>query len=321
MRLVKNARTAHIFLYTRGKMQFGASLNFDGVQNAPISIPRKKGLTYTVAYRGEMIVVEDMSSHPLYENAPGSWQGSIIGIPLKINNSVVGVMNLSRSTIGGFQQEELRLLGLLADQAAVAISNASLHKIVTEQANTDIVTGLPNRRALDERLEEETRLARRTNSPFAVIMMDLDGFKAVNDTHGHAIGDEVLRSAFNYLAGGMRSMEEGGRRADFLARYGGDELTLVLSHTDLTSAKIVTEKILTMMREFVFILPDGHKIHLGVSGGIAVYPNHSRTGIDLLRAADGALYEAKKRKRGGFTVAKDTTAPLPPLDPLNLPGS
>ena len=308
MRLIKHARSAHIFLYTRGKLHFGAALNFDGVRNIPLAMPRKNGLTYAVAHSCEMLVVEDMSKDALYHNTPSSWTGSIIGIPLKINNNVVGVMNLSRSTLGGFQPPELRLLGSLADQAAVAISNASLHKIVTEQANSDIVTGLPNRRALDERLEEEARFAYRTNTQFAVIMMDLDGFKAVNDTHGHALGDEVLRSVFNHLAGSMRS-------TDFLARYGGDELTLILRETDLSIAKTVTGKILAMMREYAFPLASGHQIRLGVSGGIAVYPMHSRTGIDLLRAADGALYEAKKHRRGAFVVARETTVPRNSPDP------
>lgn len=303
MHLVKNARTAHIFLYTRGRLTFGAALNSDGEPNKALSNPRKDGLTYSVAYSGEAILVEDMTTHPLYANAPADWYGSIIGIPLIFNNDVVGVMNLSRSTLGGFTQAELRLLGLLADQAAVAISNASLHKSVTEQAKSDMVTGLPNRRALDERLEEEVRYAENTNSQFAVVMMDLDGFKNVNDTYGHSVGDEVLRSAFNYLAGGMRS-------ADFLARYGGDELTLILHQTDLNTARVVTDKILDMMKQYVFTASSGKTILLGVSGGIAVYPLHSRDGINLLRAADAALYHAKKYNRGGFIIAKSATGPL-----------
>ena len=144
--------------------------------------------------------------------------GSIIGIPLKINENIVGVMNLSRSTRGGFSTSELRLLELLSDQAAVAISNASLHQIISRQAYSDTVTGLPNRWALDQRLDQEVLNSRRTGNSFAVIMMDLDGFKIVNDTHGHVVGDQVLRTVFNYMATGLRA-------TDFLARYGGDELT------------------------------------------------------------------------------------------------
>ena len=174
-------------------MEFGAALYDKGTRNQPVSIPRREGLTYTVARSGEQIVVDDMKNHLLYKDLPGEWEGSVIGIPLKFNDNVVGVMNLSKSVTGGFTSSELRLLGLLADQAAVAISNASLHQLVSTQAYTDTVTGLPNRRALDERLEQEVYSARRNGYFFAVIMMDLDEFKNVNDNYGHAIGDQVLR--------------------------------------------------------------------------------------------------------------------------------
>jgi two-component system cell cycle response regulator len=311
MRLVRNARTAHIFLYTHGRLEFGAALYADGVRNKAMAIPRKNGLTDTVATRGEVIVVDDIRTHPRYQDAPDDWTGSIIGIPLIVDDVVVGVMSLSKSTKGGFTSAEMRLLELLADQAAVAISNASLHQIVTRQANSDILTGLPNRRALDERLAEEVIIARRTNTQFAVIMIDLDGFKVVNDTYGHAVGDDVLRSAFNYLAALTRS-------SDFLARYGGDELTLILRQTDIPLARIVTDKILDNIKEYSFTLPDKTKITLGLSGGIAIYPLHAYTGPDLLRAADVALYHAKKHQRGTFVIAKASTGPLPDIMAANI---
>jgi len=306
MRLVKNARAAHIFLYSHGKLNFGASLNAKGEKNKPISIPRKDGLTYFVANSGENLIVEDMSNHPLYKNLPITWTGSIIGVPLKFNNCIVGVMNLSRSTMGGFTRAELRLIGLLADQAAVAISNASLHKMVAEQANTDSLTGLPNRRALEDRLQEEIRYAKRMKSQFSVVMMDMDGFKAVNDIHGHVVGDEVLHSVFTYLA-------ENVRPTDFLARYGGDELTLLMRDSGLETAKIVTTKIVGLMKEFNFPFPENKRAELGITAGIAVYPIHAQNAGDLLRAADASLYQGKKHNRGSFVVAKKATGPLPPI--------
>jgi diguanylate cyclase (GGDEF)-like protein len=311
MRLVKNASAAHIFLYTNGKLEFGASLMDDGKRNKPFALPRPNGLTYETLRKGEQFVVEDMSSHPLYDDMSLNWKGSIIGIPLKFNNVIVGVMNLSRSTIGGFTRSEIRLLGLLADQAAVAISNARLHKQVTEQANTDSITGLPNRRALDERLQEEVRYARRIKSQFAVVMMDLDGFKNVNDTLGHAIGDEVLNSTFNYLAGKMRA-------DDFLARYGGDELTLIMRNSGMDAAASVTNKIIELMAGYTFSVntTHHHDIKLGITAGIAIYPIHATNAGDLLRAADATLYQAKKRRRGSYLIASGLTGPL---DPLSLP--
>jgi diguanylate cyclase (GGDEF)-like protein len=303
VRLIENARDVNIFLYKNHKLSFGAALDADGTRNRPWAKPRTNGLTATVAREGETIIVEDMTNHPLFQHVPAQWVGSIIGIPLKVGTNVVGVMNLSRSTLGGFSSSELRLLGLLSDQAAVAISNASLHQMISRQAYSDTLTGLPNRRALDERLEEEVLSARKNNYSFAVIMMDLDGFKAVNDTYGHSVGDDVLRLVFGQMARGVRT-------TDFLARYGGDELTLILSQTELMSAQIVTEKILEGMKRLKYRLPDGKRLKLGISGGIALYPVHARSGPDLLRAADAALYHAKRYERGTFEIAHGVTGPL-----------
>jgi diguanylate cyclase (GGDEF)-like protein len=304
MRLVNDTRVVHIFLYRNEVLEFGAALKSDG-STTLFSVPRQDGLTYTVARSGKTIVVEDIHNHPLYVNTPADWSGSIIGIPLKMNEAVVGVMNLSRSIVGGFTSAELRLLNLLADQAAVAISNASLHQQISRKAYSDTVTGLPNRRALDERLEKELQMARRTGQPFSIIMMDLDGFKNVNDTYGHTLGDQVLRVFFSYMAQGLRT-------TDFLARYGGDELTLIMSQTALPSAVLVGEKIIEKMKKFFFKAPDGKRITLGVSGGIAMYPSHGHTAADLLRAADEALYRAKRHDRGRFLVAKGLTGALEP---------
>ncbi|MDD2923513.1 MAG: sensor domain-containing diguanylate cyclase [Anaerolineales bacterium] len=312
MRLVRNARAAHIYLYSNRELSFGASLNVSGVVNKPISTPRPNGITYLAAHSGERIIVEDMANHPLYKNAPKEWAGSIVSIPLRSNDSIVGVMNLSRSITGGFNKSEMRLLGLLADQAAVAISNARLHKIVKDLANTDSITGLPNRRALDERLQEEVRYAQRMRTEFAVVMMDLDGFKNVNDTFGHAVGDDVLRSLFNYLARNMRE-------TDFLARYGGDELTLVMRNTGLKDAEAVAHKIIELVQNYKFPFPNNREINLGITAGIAVYPLHTRITGDLLRAADAALYQGKKHRRGEFIIAKGVTGPLGAVTLLRTP--
>jgi diguanylate cyclase (GGDEF)-like protein len=305
MRLVKNARSAHIYLYSNGLLDFGASLDLDGGKNKSFKPPRPNGLTYSVARSGEQILVENIKTHPLFSDISRDWASSIIGIPLKFSSSIVGVMNLSRTIAGKFTRAELRLLGLLADQAAVAISNARLHKSAMELAYTDSVTGLPNRRALDERLQEEFLHAQRMHSLFSVVMMDVDGFKKVNDTLGHSVGDDVLRSVFNYLAERMRS-------TDFLARYGGDELTLVMRQTGLEVAELVTRKLIDLVNEYTLPLLEGKNIKLGITAGIAVYPLHSYNPGDLLRAADAALYQAKKHKRGSYVVAKGMTGQLDP---------
>jgi len=298
MRLIKNAHDAHIFLYHDGMLSFGAALDNEGNHNHPFAEPRPEGLTYQVARSRQMVVVEDQRKHPLFKDTPEHWKGSIVAIPLMMGERVVGVMNLARLTTGGFTEGEIRLLSLLADQAAIAIVNARLHEAVSRQARSDILTGLPNRRALDERLEEEVKLAKHADHPLSVVMMDMDGFKRINDTFGHVVGDEILAKAFAPLGGSIRS-------SDFLARYGGDELTLVLPDTDIPAANVVAHKLQEQLRRTKILLPNRKRARLDLSGGIAMYPLHGRSASDLLRAADEALPRAKKNSRGQFFVAQN----------------
>lgn len=302
--LVKHASDIHIYLYENGRLVFGTAMNRNGPQNEKWGQVRPNGLTSTVAHTKKVTLVEDMHAHPLYEDAPPDWKGSIVGIPMLYGDLVVGVLNLARSVTGRFSESELRLLRLLAELAAIAIINARLHSSVSTQAYTDTLTGLPNRRALDETLENEIQRARRYHHYFAVIMMDLDGFKAINDTYGHETGDLVLKKSFAFL-----NMQK--RNTDFLARYGGDELTMILPETTLNSAVIAFSKLQEKLRAFSIEMPDGTTRHLDISGGIAVYPFHGHEASELLRAADAALYRAKKSQRGTFVIARGPTGELP----------
>jgi PAS domain S-box-containing protein len=121
------AEDAAIFLYEGGQLTFGAAIWHDGQQGRIVPQPRLHGLTYMVAHRGEAIIVSDMQTHPLFADAPADWQGAIIGLPLKIGERVVGVMNIFHSQPYAFSEAELCALRLLADQAAIAIENARLH--------------------------------------------------------------------------------------------------------------------------------------------------------------------------------------------------
>ena len=134
LELLPEANNSHIFLYSdEGLLKFGAALYADKTQSRPYSEPRSNGLTYTVARTGEPIVVPDMRKHPLYAGTPSDWNGSILGLPLKIGDRVVGVMNISYKQPRSIPETELRALRLLGDQAAIAIENARLF----EQAATE----------------------------------------------------------------------------------------------------------------------------------------------------------------------------------------
>lgn len=303
MQLVKSARNAHIYLYQNNQLRFGASLDGQGLRNKELWPPRPDGITYRAAHSKEIIMIEDLRLDPLFANLPDDWSGSLISIPLMMADSVIGVMNLSRWQVGSFSPAEQRLLKLLADQAGIAVINARLHEAVSRQALSDTLTGLPNRRALDRYIDHQVSRTNRTGRAFAVLMMDLDGFKAVNDTWGHAVGDHVLHD----IAAFLNSIS---RASDFLARYGGDELCMVLPETTVDVAAQVAENIRKRFSGYASFLPDGSACRLGISGGIAIYPTHARSAADLLRAADEALYRAKKHARGSFQVARGFTGEL-----------
>ncbi|NOZ04807.1 MAG: PAS domain S-box protein [Chloroflexi bacterium] len=134
------ALDTHIFLYTEGRLTFGSAMWADGRTGQPFAEPRPDGLTYTVARQGEPIVVPDIRTHPLFTDTPAEWKGAIVGLPLKIGNKVVGVMNVAYSEPRPFPESELRMLRLLADQAAIAIENARL--LETERASREQAVAL-----------------------------------------------------------------------------------------------------------------------------------------------------------------------------------
>ncbi len=301
LRLVKHARTTHIFLYENNQLRFGAaSFHYNNKAREPFANPRPNGLTATVARQGKIIAVPNMQDHPLFQNVPLEWRGSIVGIPLVARGRVVGVMNVSRQVTGVFNAHELHLLSLLADHAAIAIENARLHQIVLEQSKRDMLTGLPNRRALDEKLEHEIRRALRSQRPFCILMLDLDGFKQINDTYGHNIGDDVLQQVARLLSENLRSI-------DFLARWGGDEMTLVLPETTLEQGLQAGQKLQTALHLAKITLPNEQFAAISFSGGIAEFPRHGKNAGALLRAADAALYDAKKHHKGSILIAKTIT--------------
>lgn len=302
MTLIPDSEGAHVFLYEQGRLNFGAALWDGGRKRTPFAEPRLEGLTYSVARTGEAIVVEDMPTHPLFADAPSEWTGSIVGLPLKISSRVVGVMNVASTRPKAFSDSELRVLRLLADQAAIAIENARLHDLVIRQAQTDTVTGLANRRALNERLSEEVRRARRYEGVFTLVMMDLDNFKLVNDSFGHPAGDKVLDKVGACL-------QQVVRDSDFLARFGGDEFALLLMETGEKAALEMVGRINPSLAVCELGLPPEWAPPLSFSVGLAAFPLHGEAATSLLVAADNALYQAKASGPGKIISAGDLPAP------------
>ena len=293
------ADDTHVFLYEHGVLSFASALFNGHQQRKPFMNPRPEGITYKVAKEGEKIVVNSMMNHPLFEDL--SWEGSIVGLPLKIGNTVLGVMNVALKRAHEFTKNEIRTLEFLAEQASIAIQNAKLYEQAQQEivdrkkaeeaikymAHHDALTGLPNRRLFNERITLEISRSQRNNQKIGVMLFDLDHLKNVNDSFGHSVGDLLLQSVGQRLVGLLR-------KSDTVARMGGDEFLLILpemkQHQD---AVLTAERILSALST-PFLL-DGNQINITTSIGIVFFPDDGTEVDDLIKKADIAMYKAKEK--------------------------
>jgi diguanylate cyclase (GGDEF)-like protein len=204
-----------------------------------------------------------------------------------VHARVSGVVSVARRD-RPFSVAERELFHYLAEQAAVSIENVGLHETVERQAVTDELTGLFNRRRFQEAMATEVERSKRFGQPVGLVLLDLDDFKAVNDTYGHQQGDLVLREV-------ARVLRETSREIDEPARYGGEELAVVLPGTDLEGAYNLAERVRAGIEELALPLLDGEGT-LGVTAsfGVATLPGSADDMRELVAAADEALYRAKR---------------------------
>jgi diguanylate cyclase len=186
-----------------------------------------------------------------------------------------------------------RLGQALADSMSLALSNISLREKLRTQSLRDPLTGLYNRRYMEDALERFLSLAERNGGSTAVLMLDLDNFKQLNDEHGHAKGDAVLRDVATQLVAGLRP-------SDVVCRYGGEELLVILPDCPIEDARLKAES----LRLRVEGLSEVHNAKISVSIGIAGVPETSTSQADLVAMADNALYLAKRAGRNCVTLAE-----------------
>ena len=199
---------------------------------------------------------------------------------------------------------ELSLKTTFASHVGLSVANIRLREALRTQSIRDPLTGLYNRRYLNEMLERETRRAVRAEHGLGILMLDLDHFKKFNDTYGHDAGDTVLRETASFLTKSVRA-------EDIVCRFGGEEFVVILPMADLTASHARAERIRSKLRELT-VLHQGQSLGmLTVSVGVAELPSHGTNPQELIEAADAALYRAKREGRDRVAVAE----PRLPADP------
>jgi diguanylate cyclase (GGDEF)-like protein len=228
------------------------------------------------------------------ERPGGEQPHAAMALPIMIGERVAAVLMVSRVGLERtFTDLERGIADLLTAQVAIALQNADLHARVAESALRDPLTGLLNRRYFDEAIETAHANARRSGDPLSLIVLDLDHFSAVNNEHGHSVGDAVLRRV-------ARSIKAAVRDGDIVIRYGGEEFVVIAPGTDDEGAVWIAERVRVAVAESGVQPIDGRRIHLTISAGVARLVDEA-DGRGLFRAADSALLAAKRGGRNRVT--------------------
>ncbi|GEJ56207.1 sensor domain-containing diguanylate cyclase [Anaeromyxobacter diazotrophicus] len=256
-------------------------------------VPPGEGLAGLAASERRLVLVRDTHGDPRFpvQRWTGGQHGSVAAVPMIAQDACVGALDFFRPAPDAFGEDELRFLESVAGQLAMAIANARLHERTVALSLTDSLTGLHNRRSLFQRLEMELERSRRFGHGCAVVMIDVDRFRELNEARGRLAGDTTLKAVGELLAGALR-------RVDVLARAGGEEFAAVLPRADRAAALEVAEKLRRLVEEAPLehraALPGGR---VTLSLGLAVFPDDADDLAALLDCADAALFAAKQAGR------------------------
>lgn len=215
--------------------------------------------------------------------------GTLASVPLISGEEIIGAVTIYSRELKSYAEEHLRLLDTISRIAADAIDKSLEHSEAKMHAMTDPLTGLPNARSLQEQFEKEVARATRAGSSFQLLMLDLDGFKTVNDNLGHKFGDKMLKEVSSVIKEQLRDY-------DFLARYGGDEFVALVPEAANNNVDELCERIEKAVRQFELVVGKS-KASVGVSLGSAGYPRHGSTFDQLIIAADKAMYLRKMERK------------------------
>ncbi len=247
---------------------------------------------------GQEFMAADLARDARIDRASPS---TIVGLPLRARGRTMGALiGIDRMPSASEPRLSPAVLGSLVpylEAAAIALDNAVRVQRAEALSVTDDLTHLYNSRFLDQSLRRETKRASRSGRPLSLLFIDLDGFKSINDTHGHLSGSRALVEAAAVI-------RTSARETDVVARFGGDEFALVLPDTGSDGAVSVADRVRTRIAEHPFLAVDGLDIRLTASVGIATLPDAARTAEELLSAADAAMYRVKETGKNGIHLAE-----------------
>jgi diguanylate cyclase (GGDEF)-like protein len=259
------------------------------------------GITGWAFVRGEPYNCGDTFAHSEAAHVPGSIGGrydeSLVVIPLVAGDQRIGALDVWRDGLDMFSEEDVERCALVGYLAAAAWRNAQLYSELEQRVLTDKLTGLLNKRWWDELAPREAAQALRAGSELAILLVDLDHFKRVNDTCGHAVGDVTLRNAARVLGGAVRT-------GDAAVRFGGDEFLLVLHGADARGAQRVAEEVRTSLAALPSTCEGLGSVTASI--GVALFPTHGVSLDDVVHEADLAMYRAKARGRNRVVVYGST---------------
>ncbi len=218
--------------------------------------------------------------------------------PLVTGEKFIGAFFLGSLRPNAFSEFHRAFLGTLSNQIALVMDNAILHRQISNLARTDGLTGLLNHRTFMEKLSDEYRRIDRQERPFSVLLMDIDKFKAVNDTYGHPVGDVAIKAV-------ARVLKETVRGTDFVARYGGEEFAVGMVDTNSAGAEQMAERVRALMEKTVVTTIASTDLMITLSIGVANFPADTRNLPDLVTLADNALYHAKRTGRNRICAARE----------------
>jgi diguanylate cyclase (GGDEF)-like protein len=260
--------------------------------------PSVQAIGAWVIQRGEEFVTADLREDDRLKDH--AVVATVVAFPLSCRGRRVGaIIGLDRAASSRRPQlapAVLRAVRVLLEPASVALDNALLIKRAEALSVTDDLTRLYNSRYLNLVLRRETKRASRSGRPLSLLFIDLDGFKSINDTHGHLFGSRALVEAAAVI-------RQSARETDVVARFGGDEFALVLPDTGGEGAYAVGERIRERIAAFKFLVGDGLDIHLTASLGVATLPDAAASVEELVQAADMAMYHVKESGKNGIHVA------------------